>query len=156
MMEGDDIRRQIRAWVGRFTYKPNFDFGVQESRGAYGHDAVVHITMYVPDSYRQHPPVRIDHRVDDIGFYRERMILADTQYTQNLPLIPVGGSFTVPPNLAMYTEERREDFFYHWLHHTITQTEHHEIDEWFKVDGVPIYDPHKPKNVTAAVRKVWK
>lgn len=149
-MDGDTAR-QVRGWMERFTYKPNFEFELAPglASGLLGdHTLVLHITMYVPDSYRKFPPVQNRYVDDDYSFgrnsdmltgrYIDRHIEVD-RYRQDLPLIAVRGAFHVPD----YLDENR---FYVWLRRSIVQElEMHETDEWFKVDGVPVNDPHNPK-----------
>lgn len=43
-----------------------------------------------------------------------------------------------------YLADEWRDFgsFVRWVRHRLGEVEHHERDEWLKVDGAPAFDPH--------------
>jgi hypothetical protein len=42
-----------------------------------------------------------------------------------------------------FFNERDDHKFIEWVFQTIMKWERHEAQEWFKLDGVPLDDPHK-------------
>jgi hypothetical protein len=132
--------RRVRELMADFTYKPNFKSEVAPAANGV---ATIHLTMYVPDSYRSHPSVQMTTMVDDAWSFRSSLVIRRT-YTHDLPLIEVVGSRIVEEYLP-------EDQFYRWLHRFIRDIEQHEIDEWFKVGGVAIHDPHRSPYVKEKV-----
>ncbi|WEV84108.1 hypothetical protein N855_gp64 [Mycobacterium phage Muddy] len=48
----------------------------------------------------------------------------------------------VPVGFATWSEKRQVC----WFKECIRSMEHHEMDEWLKIDGVMIHDPHSGKN----------
>lgn len=52
--------------------------------------------------------------------------------------VPVMGTFYTSPDQAAMPE-----YFWRWLYYCIGTMEDHEMNEWFRVRGELIYDPHK-------------
>jgi hypothetical protein len=50
----------------------------------------------------------------------------------------------IVPDLV-YWSEFNEQAFLHWLRYRILQVETHEVNEWLRVDCVPLVDPHPPR-----------
>ena len=61
--------------------------------------------------------------------------------------IPVTGTFDVPYYIWFEEDEGR---FWKWLHQVILFMERHELDEWFRVDGKLVDDPHAGEGVFGA------
>lgn len=116
-----------------FTYKPNWDFRVAN----YGDEVRVIASMWVPDSTRPFRPVRTDsneYNMLEWGHSRYARNIRPRDYLPLQEVIKVGAQFIVP-NL-------REHEFYTWLRGVIRSMEDHELDEWFKVKGIAVNDPH--------------
>lgn len=56
------------------------------------------------------------------------------------PMTKVMGRRIPPPESLDYD---MEDAFYEWLRREIRDLEWHELDEWFRVDGHLMFDPHR-------------
>lgn len=54
--------------------------------------------------------------------------------------VPVCGVFDIP---AKVWESRSEAEFWVWLHRVLEFMERHELDEWFRIDGTLLSDPHE-------------
>lgn len=126
--------QQLRSLVQRLSYKPNTLLACEPARDAWDGIGVVRLMMYVPDSRRSHPT--IDHWRDTFD-YCDRTILRSSGFRQPpMEVAPVGLTRVVPPGL----DQRR---FLDWMRCFLREAENHELDEWFKIDGHIINDPHK-------------
>lgn len=126
----------ICGYLRRFTYKPNFDLRCIPGDQQIG-PALIQLTMYVPDSTKpNHPGIHLH----DYANVTERLI--KRYYKHDIDLIPVQGNIAVPWNLP-----KDERLFFDWLRRQITDLEMHELDEWFKVDGQLIHDPHADNQI---------
>jgi hypothetical protein len=125
---------EILSLLQRISYKPNFNITCVPGSRELG--VMLHITMYVPDSTHSHPPVEAR---EETRYYRDagRMVTLDRGYRQEIcNLIPVSGGRCVPPGLD-------QDGFLCWLRSVLLELETHELDEWFKIDGAAVNNPHK-------------
>lgn len=62
---------------------------------------------------------------------------ADDAYKPGYWTVVQGATVLPPPALT------DRGAFFSWVRHQISAAENHEIDEWFKVSGVRVRDPHK-------------
>lgn len=63
----------------------------------------------------------------------------DSRHPRSDKNFPITGVFDIPENV--YREFSDADFWV-WLHRVIEFVERHEMDEWFKIDGKMMTDPH--------------
>jgi hypothetical protein len=56
---------------------------------------------------------------------------------------PIGGKYPVPYGLMI---EHNEEQMVRWIKMMIRSAEFHEIDEWLRLDGELIDDPHKKEH----------
>ena len=127
---------QVLSILNRVSYKPNFEISCRPSDDEWMGPAVLHIIMYVPDSTLDYPKVTVER---DVRYQRvaDRALMTGLHYRlQPTGVIPVSGSRYVPAHLP-------EEHFLGWLRHVLVEMEHHELDEWFKLDGVVLNNPHK-------------
>jgi len=140
----------VEKLMATFTYKPNFEFQVirradrayDSMSAAYGYEdsCAIGITMWTLNSCQIYPPAR-----QLIGLSAKAMagigdvVVDPTGLTVNFAPIKVGRMAPIDRMVL----ENGEQMFWLWLHMQITNLEHHEVDEWFKVHGECVRDPHK-------------
>lgn len=78
--------------------------------------------------------------VPHVDFLIRRQLLDSTAPPGVERVIPVGGTFMVPPAIvwAKYPKEQ----LLQWIWGLVLDIEHHEAGEWFRSDGVLLHDPH--------------
>lgn len=109
--------KQWQEFFENFSYKPNVTFQYQYQ---IDYDrSRVNITMWVPDSRRDHVP-------ETTPWGRKTIV----------PLVPIDKVVMLE---RWYNEERAKEFIWFHLH----DLEIHEMGEWFKYKGERPYDPHK-------------
>jgi hypothetical protein len=66
--------------------------------------------------------------------------------------IRVGQVVRLPPSVLLESSVLDPNVILrNWIVHVIRSMEMHEVDEWARIDGVPIHDPHaKPKPLDAS------
>jgi len=130
----------IKRLMAKLSYKPNFDFRVIDDPGElrrYGLSPIfpvgIEIIMYTLDSELTYAPATqltgrtATEAMFGIGGENGKIMGTD-------PL-----RWGIPERVLKGGEEA----FWRWLHDDfITWLEHHEIDEWFKIDGVPLNVAH--------------
>lgn len=130
---------QVLALMEDFTYKPNWSFHV----ATYDHQVRIMAQMWVPDSTRPFRPARVDGDYDEVALFGDSRLarsIRTREYLDQQEVIKVSGQFQVPPLLP-------RNRFYAWLRGVIADMETHELDEWFKVKGVVVNDPHAKDRV---------
>jgi hypothetical protein len=124
----------VKKLMSKFTYKPNFTFRVIEDQKSFPGDSdiVVKVVMHTLDSTLTYPPGRAA---------AQAMLGQLDEVTEN-------GAITIDsvrPHIPETVLKAGEDVFWQWLHDDVIGfLEHHELDEWFQVDGKPVYGPHNP------------
>lgn len=127
---------QIRDALARFSYKPNvtFDLTLDDDR------LIFHTEMWVENSREQIRPWELKLQQDywEFPFSMARTLLMepDRHLSPERPVIRVAGTKIVP-------DLEDEDALWQWLRLTLRELEMHELDEWFKVDGELLWDPHQ-------------
>ena len=109
-------------------------------------DRLYELVSQTLTTVRYKPDTTFDaRRKDSPGYSESRFVeliirrqLPDS--TQPDRVIPVGGTFIVPPTI-MWAIDPKADFL-SWLWTTVLEMERHEAGEWFRVDGKLPYDPH--------------
>jgi hypothetical protein len=151
----------VETLLERFTYKPNVEFmarGVNpwddEGLNPYGLNTImVRAVMWTLNSHKSYPSARelmsvaqgMNGLVGNIviipgGEYRSRAV--------DLRAIKVAQCSYVPEIIMERATLNEPEIFWHWLiDHVVYQLEHHEIDEWARVDGVLLNDPHTKDRV---------
>lgn len=133
---------RVQKLLSTFTYKPGWALEIVKTADQMSWETgTIRVLFYAPDSTRRaHPPVI---QLDDDYRYLHHDRLALTRvldyrrfFKQNLQLIEIYSAFTVPQIVS-------EHEFWKWLDKKLAEVEQHERHEFFKVNGVPIYDPHK-------------
>lgn len=136
----------VQRLMKSFTYKPNFEFEVIP-RGDYDYSAcTIKVTMWTLNSCQTYPAARqmlglSAQTLHGVGGCMVTFPTMDDQIgygtiTVNMEPVKVGAMVPVPMHLT-------EDRFWDWLRrYAIATVEQHETDEWFKVNGVALYDPH--------------
>lgn len=133
---------QIRSLLDRISYKPNVAITCTSSSDECLGSAILHIEMYVPDSTRHHPrhyeSVEREIHYSRPFAFNDRTLLESVEYRMpDQALIPVSAARYVPPGLT-------EDHFLAWLRRVLMDLEAHELDEWLKLDGTVVNNPHDP------------
>jgi hypothetical protein len=131
---------QVEALLKRFTYKPNWR--IEARYDEMTEQITVRMTMYVLDSRGgPYPPL---YGVEAVAMHGLGILKEDTeQASAGYILSPRAvGNRAVIPDMIL---EEGEHFFWVWLRTVINSLERHESDEWFQVDGEPMFDPHKEK-----------
>jgi hypothetical protein len=146
----------VETLLERFTYKPNVEFSARsvnpwdnQGLNPYGLNTImVRAVMWTLNSHESYPSARelmgIIHGMNGLsdtpiqvpdGIYGRRIL--------DLRPIKVAQCGYVPEFIMERATLDEPKPFWDWLiGHVIPQLEHHEIDEWAKVDGVPLNDPH--------------
>lgn len=70
-----------------------------------------------------------------------RAMVHDADNPQNI--CPITFTETIDPYIVKHRADADERYWMKWLHSMIRRAEEHEIDEFFQVDGVKVFDPHK-------------
>ena len=109
-----------------FRYKA--DWGFEVKRTSVG--PWLDIQVLVPDSRRpaRAPDYTITESYDRFGGLQ----------VQRNDLISIKGSYAIPRYINTVHELR----FWEWLRGCIKDVELHEMDEWFRVRGELMFDPH--------------
>jgi hypothetical protein len=111
---------QLENFFRVFTYKPGWSFKVERRYRPEG---------WEPKGYEE-ISVAIYAEFPDVH-HPERMVPVGKHY-----IFPESALHTYAPELIMMKI----------IHNWIRDLEFHEIDEWFRVDGVAVYDPHKAES----------
>lgn len=125
---------EVVEWLQGFTYKPDWQFAVVN--GGFMDDIVsIRVRAMVPD-------VRSVADFDDMTLippdpFQPLFLKSDHQMPIPIKYSPLSGLIQVPPYI-----ESRGDFFRWLLNDGIRGLEGHEILEWGRVNGKPIFDPH--------------
>lgn len=123
-----------------FTYKPDTSFELRPKDECDPGVGWITIAMFVPDSTARHRSMDFTYRdYNEIYSYGNDARLYRA-YPAGRPsvtheVIPIIGKFMIPNYLSPFT-------FKAWLRSIVGSLEAHEIDEWFKFDGVPMHNPH--------------
>lgn len=126
-----------RAFLKRFTYKPNFGFFHFERDGKQW----VKILMYVEDSRAPFRPWAVAGMDDDMGYTGSSYNpFKKMMYAEARPVMLVEGTYVLPTLMP-----GDEEMFKHFLIGCIHNIEKHEMYEWAKLDGELIDDPHKER-----------
>jgi hypothetical protein len=112
-----------------FTYKPNWSFQVS----TWDHEVRITLEMWVPDSTRPFRPVQVQTDQADWWALNDH-VMSRRDYIEHQEVVRINAGVRVP--------RLRHNEFYTWLRGVIRNMEDHELDEWFKVNGVPVNDPH--------------
>lgn len=114
-----------QGYLSRFRYKPNWQFEMtrQPQMGA----ACIRIMVLVDDS----------RGFDGRGEPWTRHCSACGQ--DSGLKIPIEGMYPIPRLTEMADPEKR---FFDFLRQCIWSVERHESDEWIRVDGELLHDPH--------------
>lgn len=134
----------VKQLLSMFVYKPNWTLEVKPPSTAY-EVGLIQVMFFAPDS-RRHNYAPIEEYRDSYDRYDSwagpplRMLSRQQYFKQNLPLICVYSAFSVPIIL-------NEQEFWPWLRLKLREVEDHEMDEFFKVNGVAIYDPHSAQAI---------
>lgn len=157
--------RLIPLLLKHFTYKPNW-FVEGEYKVDYDE---VFITMreFVEDSTEEfeqwdlRPQQYIDrYDVEEQprDYYGYKDLLVGNDYgrrrragvvSPRRPVLPVYSTAVVPRTIETESE------FWFWLRYDgIPQLEEHEMDEWFKVDGMVMFDPHSTKPMFLTIQEL--
>lgn len=110
----------VKQLMATFDYKPGFSFHVAEDCGRVS----VAIDAYVLDSRKQHKRLF----PEQVNF--------EAQYENP---VRIGRFANVPSHIL---DEPPYPLFWRWLRTIIHDLEMHESDEWFRVDGELMFDPH--------------
>lgn len=134
--------RDIKDLLARVKYKPNVYFDVSQDHSFDG-NLKVHAKMWTLDSRQEYPPPErwTALTINGVGV-RDIMWLGDNhnRMTCNIDPIRIASTQIVPWSVR----EAGERLFWTWFKRAIIdELEHHEIDEWFRVDGELVHDPHK-------------
>lgn len=134
------IYEQVVSLMRDFTYKPNFRFEVSPAPVDTVHCAILRAEMFVPDSRRPYPQVsmvREDMEIDNWLHRSKFTNRSDRWRIHGLDyVIPVVATIGVHHQLA-------EDQFYDpFLRTWLDTIDAHERDEWFRVGGQLLHDPH--------------
>lgn len=126
----EDAFRWALDQVRRVSYKPAWRLEMRRDMGG----PTLHVEFMTEDSRHPGRPPS----------YRETTIMADEPFRiERDDLIPVSAAFHVPPRILM---DRDHVLFLHWLQGCLEFVEKHEQDEWFRVDGQLVNDPHAPRH----------
>lgn len=125
-------REEFAGWVAErlrgFTYKPGWHFDMTR-RPEFPSGVAVQVSFMAEDS-RRGP--------NQVPSYREFTMTAGEPFrVERDDLILVKATFAVP--------HRRQDemSFWRWLREVaVRAVELHEADEWFRVNGQLMFDPH--------------
>jgi hypothetical protein len=131
-----DVKRLLEG----FTYKPNFTMGLYPPPETFTGIAMIRALAYCPDSSLSNRVPVEAHELELFDDWRwqnpRRLITTGRYFTQKLHLIEITAAWDVPKGLT-------EPDFWPWLHARITEFENHERDEFFKVNGAAVYNPHR-------------
>ncbi len=112
----------------RYTYKPGCTF---ELKPLFDMFTVV-VTARVPDSRREVPTDRV------VSLPAKDRFDCITGPEMGRPIIPIVGRYPVPSTVI-----GDPDLFAEWLKSRLSDSEYHELREWFRRDGDLVDDPHK-------------
>lgn len=104
-----------------------------------------HKAMYdFMDDLTYKPGYNLNLRQSGIDYYLDVTMrtvdsVADTQSIGRLPEIKIGQTFALPPGFLDYWSAER---FAQFIERSILDIERHELDEWLKLDGVHLRNPH--------------
>lgn len=128
-----------KAFLRRFTYKPNFGFFHLEKDGRQW----IKIMMYVEDSRKPFEPWEIQNRNEEFEYigsqfnpFRNRIVVDSKE------VMLVEGTYVLP-----ILRPGEEEHLKHFLIGCIHKLEDHEMYEWLKLDGELIDDPHKKRPI---------
>jgi hypothetical protein len=134
--------QQIADLVSRLTYKPNVRIECLPSVSGHAvqNEARIMLTAYVPNSRVPHPPVeKVGLGFDTWQGPGSIPRRVPPGYRQEITdLIPVSLCQHVPYGL-IDSEQKLTSF----IRRLISEFESHEIDEWYRLDGKLVRDPHE-------------
>ena len=127
-------------FLKRVTYKPNFSmFAYPEGPNNLW---VLRVTAYVENSRKEFVPWKLEQPPYEDDFYYDFMRKPPTRegvgYLPRREVIEVRGVYRIPR-----TYPGEEESFLDWLMAVLHGFERHEMQEWFRLDGELVYDPHK-------------
>lgn len=125
----------------RFTYKPGWQFQVAPmlmSQAIRSNMDEPLVNLYV--KYWAHD--------SDLGMPRPEVDM----------VIQLGRSITIPrfvwDNVDMEDDRLFARIFYRWMEHILGNMEIHERDEWIRVDGERVHDPHNRRPTVSPLTPV--
>jgi hypothetical protein len=129
-------RLNVGRLLERVTYKPNVRFEATEQYGR----VTVKVTIWTLDSHKTYPEAAKWTTLAMFGVASS----VDTDRGGTYRLEPmIGDQLHVVPEMALDDE----DVFWIWLRRSVIgQLEDHEADEWFKIDGKCVDNPHTRGN----------
>lgn len=134
----------VEQLLSRFTYKPNVCFKARRELLGARHEIRVEAVMWTLDSRREYPS--LDKHPDLAGVNVATLIgkfggvIRTPDGVFNYNPSPVRLAQYVPMYLTECGDVKQ---FWDWLHrYFIGELENHERDEWFRVDGELMFDPH--------------
>lgn len=112
-----------------FRYKPGWQFDLERAPEWGG--LKLRVSFGAPDS---RAPLR------DRWFPQCPMC---HQSTNEAGQIPITGTYYLPSQMAEHVLHGDERHFWRFIRYAIDSTENHETDEWFRVRGELVNDPHE-------------
>lgn len=116
----------------QFSYKPSWRFDLERAPQWGG--LKLRTSFLAPDSRANKPPFRKAE-------WFERCTMC--HQSLNDVEIPITGTYFINIRIAEDVLHGNERLFWRAVRHSIENAEHHEIDEWFRVRGELVNDPHK-------------
>lgn len=135
----------VADYLASVTYKPNIEFDVLHTGALARYGAsevmVVYLIAYAMDSNATYPPA---HEMANMGIAPETVMALGGQvriggHIVNLTPRRIKLGVQVPDVALMGGIEHFQEWFKREL---ICKWELHEVDEWFRVDGKQVTDPH--------------
>lgn len=140
----------VATYLSTVTYKPNIEFDVMYVGGrnrqlpsweAGLEEMVVYLIAYAMDSNATYPPA---HTLANLGICPETMLSMSGRVRigdRDVDLTPRRIKLGVQvPDVALALDVAH---FQEWFKRAvILKWEMHEVDEWFRVDGKHVTDPH--------------
>lgn len=121
----------VKHQLARFSYKPGWVF--EASRRPEMGGIMVKIAFHAPDSRagELYGDWVSEHTCPHCNRYAEL-----ARHT-----IPITGEFVIDPYVTRAIDP--EAAFFDWLKRTLSFMDVHERDEWVRVDGKLLHDPHE-------------
>lgn len=120
----------VKGWLDIITYKPGWTFELK------GYDLF-------GNAYQDHY----------VGMLVTKFKAPDTYGNRPGEMMEVQGNHLVPAWILdhqsadrLAEEQRAKHEFVKFVHRCIVEIEHHELDEWFKVGGRLVSNPHDPND----------
>lgn len=99
--------------------------------------ALIHLITLITYRFKYKPGWRFEVKTKD-GVGLRILATVDNSYKPGEP-VQIGSVALLPPEWIHWPEDR----LIWWLHEEILRRETHELDEFFRVDDVVLFDPHK-------------